>query len=96
MAKFLHFPEILAVEAERLCQWGALVGVVLTGKLRTGDLCLGADILQGKQLCRIWVFAEVTMKNVIFWDVAPGGLNINRRFGAPRQGRRNNTSKEKC
>jgi hypothetical protein len=36
------------------------------------------------------------MKNAVFWDVAPYGFNINRRFGGTCrlyfQGRRNNTS----
>jgi hypothetical protein len=41
----------------------------------------------------------VTMKNAVFWDVAPCGFIINRRLeGTYRphlQGRRNNASEEK-
>jgi hypothetical protein len=46
------------------------------------------------------VFTAVTMKNAVFWDVAPCGFIINRRFeGTCRlhlQDRRNNASEEKC
>jgi hypothetical protein len=45
------------------------------------------------------VFTEVTMKNAIFWDVAPCGI-INWLFGGMcrfhLQGRRNNVGEEKC
>jgi hypothetical protein len=45
------------------------------------------------------VSTAVTMKNAVFWDVAPSGFIINRRFvGTWRlqlQGRRNNASEEK-
>jgi hypothetical protein len=40
------------------------------------------------------------LKNGVFWDVVPRGFIINRRFGEVcrlhLQGRRNNTSEEKC
>jgi hypothetical protein len=40
------------------------------------------------------------MKNAIFWDVAPCGSIINRRFGETCrlhiQDKRNNANKEKC
>jgi hypothetical protein len=46
------------------------------------------------------VFTVVTMKNAVFWDVAPHGFIINRRFGETcrlhLQGRRNDASEEKC
>jgi hypothetical protein len=46
------------------------------------------------------VFTAVTMKNAVFWVVAPCGFIINRRFeGTCRlllQGRRNNANEEKC
>jgi hypothetical protein len=45
------------------------------------------------------VFVAENLKNAIFWDVAPFGFIINRRFGGTcrlhLQGRRKNTSKEK-
>jgi hypothetical protein len=38
------------------------------------------------------------MKNAVFWDVAPCGFNMNRRFGGAcrlhLQGERNNASEE--
>jgi hypothetical protein len=45
------------------------------------------------------VFQAVTMKSAVFWDVAPCGFIINRRFGGTYrfdlQDRRNNASEEK-
>jgi hypothetical protein len=32
-------------------------------------------------LCKIKVFTDVNMKNVVFWDVTPCGSCKNRRFG---------------
>jgi hypothetical protein len=52
-----------------------------------------------KQLAKLlWTLWQ--LKNAVFWDVAPCGFIINRRFeGTCRlhlQGRRNNASDEKC
>jgi hypothetical protein len=45
------------------------------------------------------VFAAVTMKNAVFWDVVPCGFIINRRLGGTcclhLQGKRNNARREK-
>jgi hypothetical protein len=30
---------------------------------------------------RFEVFTAVNMKNIVFWDVAPSGSGLNRRFG---------------
>jgi hypothetical protein len=44
-------------------------------------------------------FTAVTMKDAVFWDVAPYGFIIYRHFGGTcrlhLQGRRNNASEEK-
>jgi hypothetical protein len=46
------------------------------------------------------VFTAVSMKNAVFWDVAPCGFIIDRRFGGTcplhLQGKRNNANDEKC
>jgi hypothetical protein len=34
-----------------------------------------------KQIVRYKVFTAVTMKNAVFWDVAPCRSSVNRRFG---------------
>jgi hypothetical protein len=32
-------------------------------------------------LVRFEVFTAMTIKNIVFWDVAPRGSGLNRRFG---------------
>jgi hypothetical protein len=36
------------------------------------------------EVVRFEVFAAVTMKSAVFWDVAPCRSCVNRRFGGPR------------
>jgi hypothetical protein len=51
---------------------------------------------------RTWfeVFTALTIKNAVFWNVVLCGFNLNWHFGITcyllLQGRRNNTSEEKC
>jgi hypothetical protein len=38
------------------------------------------------KVVRFEVFKEVTMKNAVFWDVAPCRYCVNRRFGGRTAG----------
>jgi hypothetical protein len=60
-------------------------------------LLLHCNAIEGSLECRYLefeVFTAVATKNAVFWDVAPRGFIINRRFGGTcrlhLQGRRNN------
>jgi hypothetical protein len=54
----------------------------------------GSKLKQEKGLSHILVNKVMTLNNAVFWDVAPCGFIINRRFGGTchlhLQGRRNN------
>jgi hypothetical protein len=39
------------------------------------------DYKSGKKIVIFEIFAAVTMKNGVFWDVTPSGSCANRRFG---------------
>jgi hypothetical protein len=58
------------------------------------------DVNQWKCCVGFEVFTAVTMKNAVFWDVAPCGFIINRRFGGKSRlhllGTTNDASEEKC
>jgi hypothetical protein len=45
------------------------------------SICNHSDVVAKRKDVRFEVFTAVTMKNAVFWDVAPCRFCVNRRFG---------------
>jgi hypothetical protein len=47
------------------------------------DASLIHNTIKGNNSKRFEVFTAMTMKNIVFWDVAPCVSGLNRSFGGP-------------